>query len=1302
MRAKILPTALFAALTLTAITSVRAEEATYNYWEGGSGNSWNDKDSGTGKYKWTTGELPTSTETAAFKQGTQIVKIKDGKCLAAKVVFESGSVITFSRLDSGTSDAVTAGEFSGEGTLKLLKTGLKAADAGCTVSVAGFEVLHDGSYPTNYSWLDGGTAKMVVESAVTGRGNLACNNYVEVNGDVTLTGFLKLSANATVKNLVYDNGGCKIASESAGGTIEKVTVKSGTLEYSSSTLKSVSAITVGKFVLDGGTLSVASDFIGTIAVAEGGGTLFLEGEWNDAASVSLPAGLSFAEGADLSKVTVQATIGESTNPAIFAIVNDNEAYSLEYVGYPFHLEELDLSWMTSGWEHPVTNKSIYSISDGSYTSLRLWNGSDWQSYSKGISVQAESHLIIKLGGNGSAFSAVVGLDRSADGDGRCGSKVVKFAVRDVVGGTNLVESAWLGTKTAAQTITADLSGIDFIDLVVYPDPDNGGGWQHCDWVNPLIVMKDNAEPVTKGPNHWVGRGTDTNWDTAANWEFGVPREDATAVFDASVNVILDSSKTISNIVVNAGATVKFRTGRLWSVWPSLIIQETGGDGTMQFSVAGLQANHVNSSTVYINTANIEFQSAESDDWFTAGGAEGQELVVNSRVKVQGFMRAYSGVHFVGDLVLDGGSIYLSDKAVVEKLVLDSALKFGKSNDNPPVDSTGKINEIVVHGTTYNYSDFADKTWPLTIDGGSVDIGDGSSIVAGGLEIDVLSGGYIALTISDADFAAGGTPAYPSGLTFANDADLSNVFAIVQNTSGDARKIYAITKEGNVYSFAEAIPTDTVKWIGGVDDRWYTGGNWIYGAAPTATQTAVFERSANICLDDSVAVATASNVTIAAGATVTLKTTDEWNGGVKPRLEMQEITGEGTLALKRAMLTSVRHDGSARIACKELCIVAACSQSPDTGVNYVEYFDSQIGGSSQSPNAPVLVTADITGGGYLKLRYGVKLYGDNSGFRGVVGMVAVNDNWSGVGGEKCFCTPESLFSSAYRSELNGRIQLLFDNATVSFGNVAMLESFGTGLYLPYGTENLTIEVTGGTIRDNYQGLGCGVYTRAEGSESIDGATVGCAGLTIKKVGEGTLVYGLTKAHNLVVAEGRVEFTGENNNGDDADVNVTVKAGASIGSSGSLGCGWDNDTQSYKNGFVGGDVTVRHQFTFEPGAAIKQEYIATTTTDEQTQEETTTYSMRKLTIARDVDLANVVFGVTNPEDLPAVTKAAVAGLPRFTMFAANSLSGEVATENGGYAPEGSEKNCKWLFRTKRNSVNEVEFYPFQKLGFAVIVR
>lgn len=622
MKAKMLSAALFAALVLSAMQSVRADEATYNYWEGGSGNSWTDTNSETGKYKWTTGALPTATETAAFKQGTQTVKIKDGKCLAAKVVFESGSVITFSRLDSGTSDAVTAGEFSGEGTLKLLKTGLKAADAGCTVSVAGFEVLHDGSYPTNYSWLDGGTAKMVVESAVTGRGNLACNNYVEVNGDVTLTGFLKLSANATVKNLVYDNGGCKIASDSTGGTIEKVTVKSGTLEYSSSTLKSVSAITVGKFVLDGGTLSVASDFSGTIAVAEGGGTLFLEGEWNDAASVSLPAGLSFAEGADLSKVTVQATIGESTSPAIFAIVNDNEAYSLEYVGYSYNLEDLDFSWMTSGWSTPHKNKAVGGAP------LKLFNGDSWIEYPRGIGTHGASSWYVRLNGNAASFSATVGVDKESDG--QSGGEV-NFIVRDVVGGTNLVESGTMTCSTPAMNITANLDGIELIELCV--DMLGNNAWDHADWVNPTIVMKGESAPVTRsadGTNRWIGMGENDYWVTAGNWEFGVPAATATAVFNESVTVRIGQTGensttpedvTVSNVVVNSGATLTLRpVAPEFYDGPELIVQEINGAGKIQLAKVGIKANYVGDrKECTVNVAEIEMLPVtrwnnEIDSW----------------------------------------------------------------------------------------------------------------------------------------------------------------------------------------------------------------------------------------------------------------------------------------------------------------------------------------------------------------------------------------------------------------------------------------------------------------------------------------------------------------------------------------------------------------------------------------------------------------------------------------------------------------------------------------------------------------
>lgn len=1303
MRANILTTALFASLTLTAITSVRAEEATFEVtWLGKNDKSWTDSgvwDSAT----------PEAWQTAIITNSSLIkFKAETGKTVVSNIVVGANVSPTFQRANTaptGYGQHLLVQEMNGAGTLKLNRVGIHADYSNydtCNISVAKIEAVANGS---NDSWFDGGTAsgkRMVVNSDITINGFLKVYKQTTLAGETTLAGNLLMVDEAVVvNNLVYAGDDATIDSASKG-SVERLTVRSGTL--SPSTLPT--GVTVGSLVLDGGTLSVASDFSGTIAVAEGGGTLFLEGKWNDDASVSLPAGLSFAEGADLSKVTVQATIGESTNPAIFAIVNDNEAYSLEYVGYPFHLEELDLSWMTSGWEHPVTNKSIYSISDGSYTSLRLWNGSDWQSYSKGISVQAESHLIIKLGGNGFAFSAVVGLDRSADGDGRCGSKVVKFAVRDVVGGTNLVESAWLGTKTAAQTLTADLSGVDRIELVVYPDPDNGGGWQHCDWVNPTIVMKGAAAPATKGPNHWVGRGTDTNWDTAANWEFGVPREDATAVFDASANVILDSSKTISNIVVNAGATVRFRTGRLYDVWPSLIIQETGGDGTMQFSVAGLQANHVNSSTVYINTANIEFQSAESDDWFTAGSAEGQKLVVNSRVKVQGFMRAYSGVHFVGDLVLDGGSIYLSDKAVVEKLVLDSALKFGKSNDNPPVDSTGKINEIVVHGTTYNYSDFADKTWPLTVDGGSVDIGDGSSIGSSGLELGVLSGGYLRYTVSEIPEI--GVPDFPQNLTFAADADLSNVFAIVKNSSGDAQKTYTITKAGDVYSFAEVVPTDTVKWIGGVDNRWETAGNWIYGAVPTEGQPVLFERNAHIYIEKGTTVAAVSTMTIADGAKVRIETTEEWGWDNGPVLPFAKITGGGVLQLKHAQLRGAPAEGeSAVIECGGIEILSHANN--DSGRSSI--LDGPVDG------APMIVTADISGVGYLKAWNRIAFGGDNSGFKGEIHC----DGSNGYGNaDRYFDTPGSFFPNARLFYFRGRIFINFADGTAPMGNVDVGESWGASLVMKDGA-NVTLEVASGKINDSHNGDGFEVWTRAEGADDYlrvtgldtgSGYTKGCAGLTIKKVGDGTLVYGLTKAHNLVVAEGRVEFTGENNNGDDADVNVTVKAGASIGTPEAF-------SHENPNWTLGGDVTVRHQFTFEPGGAIKQEYIATPVMVEQVdpvyenevfvsnivslvESGDYTYSMRKLTIADDVDLANVVFGVTNPEDLPAVTKASLADLPRFTMFAANALSGAVATENGGYAPEGSEKNGAWIARPSRTVANAVEFRPYIRSGLAVIIR
>ncbi len=792
---------------------------------------------------------------------------------------------------------------------------------------------------------------------------------------------------------------------------------------------------------------------------------------------------------------------------------------------------------------------------------------------------------------------------------------------------------------------------------------------------------------------WLGKNN-MSWTDSGVWDSATPEAWQTAIINSSSLIKFKAGNgetVVSNIVVGANVSPTFQRADSATTGQHLLVQEMNGAGTLKLNRVGIHADYSHYDTCNISVAKIEaVANGDNDSWFDGGTASGKRMVVNSDITVNGFLKVYKQTTLAGETMLAGKLLMVDEAVVVNNLVY--------AGDDATIDSAskGSVGRLTIRSGILSPSALPTGVTfgSLVLDGGTVSVGDGTALPASGLSLGVLSGGYIALTISDADFAAGGTPAYPSGLTFGNDADLSKVVAVVKNASGDAQKKYAITKTGEAYSFAELVPTDSVKWIGGVDDHWETADNWIYGAVPTEGQSVVFEQSAHIYIEKGTTTPRIATMTIGRGAVVKIETTDEWGWENEPVILFEEITGEGTLALKHASLRAARSTDRSVVNCAELQILSHANN--DIGRS------SRIWGNKENLKSEVEINADITGSGTLVLRYGVRLAGDNSRFAGHVRFVAVADSWS-MGGEKYFCVPEAAFTSASKCELQGRFHVLFNEGTLKFGNVAITESYGTGLYVPYGAAAIVIEIAEGEIRDNYQGLGIGVYTRSEGSDYVEGATVGCAGVTIKKVGDGSLVYGMTKAHSLVVEGGHVEFTGENNNGDDSDVNVTVKAGASIGSSESLGCGWDNDTQSYKNGFVGGDVTVRHQFTFEPGAAIKQEYIATTTTDEQTQEETTTYSMRKLTIARDVDLANVVFGVTNPEALPAVTKALTQdGTPRFTMFAANSLIGTVATENGGYTPTGSEKNCKWLFRTKRNPVNEVEFYPFQKVGFAVKVR
>ena len=1298
MRAKILPTALFAALTLTAITSVRAEEATFEVtWSGQNDKSWTDD----GVWNPAT---PDAWQTAIITNSSLIkFKAETGETVVSNIVVGANVSPTFQRANSATTGQhLLVQEMNGEGTLRLNWVGIHANYQNydtCNISVAKIEAVANGN---NDSWFDGGTAsgkRMVVNSDITVNGFLKVYGQTMLAGETTLAGKLLMVDEAVVvNNLVYAGDDATIDSASKG-SVGRLTVRSGTLSYSALP----TGVTLGSLVLDGGTLSVASDFSGTIVVAEGGGTLFLEGEWNDAASVSLPAGLSFAEGADLSKVSVQATIGESTSPATFAIAHENETCSLEYVGYSYNLEDLDFSWMSSGWSTPLKNKAVGGAP------LRLFNGDSWIEYPRGIGTHAGSSWYVRLNGNGVGFSATVGVDKESEG--QSGGEV-NFIVRDVVGGTNLVESGTMTCSTPAKNITANLDGIELIELVV--DMLGNNSWDHADWVNPTIVMKGESAPATKGLNHWTGQGADGNWVTAANWEFGVPREDATAVFDSSVTVLvgntgeggsLPETVAVSNMLVNAGAVVTVRpvAPEFWDA-PRIILQEMNGEGKVQLAKTGIEAAYTGDrAECLINIAEIEALKTTrwNNDiwsWLNGGNSDGKKMVVKSKVTGNGWLS------FEGNVQVDG-TVYVTHKLTLsestnkpEYCFTSEAFSFadkGKPEDED-AKNKGSFNCIYIKGGIFAPSSYEGLFTSYVLDGGTLNVADVASSVP------VLSGGFLRWTVVDA--FGDSAPEWPEGLSLnfvdGSSATLADVYAVVTDATG-AQRTYSISESGGVYSLGEAQPSGSkVVWIGGgSDNKWENGANWQFGAVPTADQTAVFRGHPTVYVRESAYNEETyhqeiSAVEIEEGSSLTIKPVDIYYPPMS--LYAGRVSGGGRLRLWNVGLAAY---GDADTVCDVTVPTVEL-------VREIRYLDSQ--GNHDYPGARLnggdakglRIFSKIEGDVNLTVQNRVIFAGDNSGVTGFVDMSS-GSGWGQP--ERYFDSVDSLFPNAIGFKSRGRLFFNFTSGTAKLGTVDFGESYGASLVMKNGA-NVTLEVAGGIINDSHNGDGFEVWTRAEGADDYlrvtgfdtgSGYTKGCAGLTIKKVGDGTLVYGLTKAHNLVVAEGRVEFTGENSGGDDADVNVTVKAGASIGTPEAF-------SHENPNWTLGGDVTVRHQFTFEPGAAIKQEYIATTTTDEQTQEETTTYSMRKLTIADDVDLANVVFGVTNPEDLPAVTKAAVAGLPRFTMFAANSLIGTVATENDGYTPTGSAKNGRWIARQSRTAANVVEFRPYIRSGLAVIIR
>ena len=568
-------------------------------------------------------------------------------------------------------------------------------------------------------------------------------------------------------------------------------------------------------------------------------------------------------------------------------------------------------------------------------------------------------------------------------------------------------------------------------------------------------------------------------------------------------------------------------------------------------------------------------------------------------------------------------------------------------------STYNIANILVSGGIYRPSDYADLDWSVVLNGGTFDLGDGSAIGESGLTLSVADeGGRIMLTVDDAAFEQDPV-LFPAGLGFSEGTDLTKLCGIVRSASGSQAAVYGIAADesGTGYRFVALPPTDEVVWIGGGSDNfWNTGANWLAGSAPTATQTAVFDSTVTVKINGT--GVTVSNIVVKSGVTLTLQEKEWWSGS---NLYLEKMEGEGKVVLKHVGLhANNATPGYTDVSVSEIEVQPMYRYvEPDwhRGDENDSWFESDT-------DKTFRFNTKFTGSGKLKFYKRAEFNGDNSGYTGNV----IFDSVSAEGNSnRHFATPASLFSNANTFSFRGKMYLDFTEGTAKLGTVEFGESWGASFELKSGAD-VTLEVADGRIVDSYFG---------------DGFEVNGGRLTVKKVGPGTLVYGVIKAHVLEVTEGRVEFTGE---GDDSDVRVIVRAGASIGNAPAQTSG--NGTKT-----GGAAVTVHHAFTFDEGAVVAQTISA---------DEDGVLSVPVLTVAPAFDVTNVRFGFTNPELLPPVVRGTA--YAKYPVADSPALTGAVRTVEDGIVPDGSARQCCWKAVPSGNTVIFRTYCP----GFVVTVK
>jgi hypothetical protein len=181
----------------------------------------------------------------------------------------------------------------------------------------------------------------------------------------------------------------------------------------------------------------------------------------DAASTpTLTATATFAQ-RDTAQVLRQDAQVKVTNPPPPSGVND--------------VSDLDFVTSTNGWGPVERDQSVGGTNAGDGTPLTI----DGTVYAKGLGTNSPSDVTIYLGGNCSEFTSTVGNDADAGGNGS-----MTFSV--VGDGRTLASTGVIRGNDPAQQITADLTGVQTLDLVV-GDAGDGNAYDHGDWAEPKLT-----------------------------------------------------------------------------------------------------------------------------------------------------------------------------------------------------------------------------------------------------------------------------------------------------------------------------------------------------------------------------------------------------------------------------------------------------------------------------------------------------------------------------------------------------------------------------------------------------------------------------------------------------------------------------------------------------------------------------------------------------------------------------------------------------------------------------------------------